>query len=176
MTDLLPPNASPLERAIDAVTARIDALEVPLADLWSPARCPLELLPWLAWALGVETWDADWPEDLKRRACAEAFEVHREKGTPAALERILALIGAVYEFTEGPDGGLDPMTGKVSILNSGSIALDGIEDVKAALDRNKRASFHLEVEFRTGFEAATQLAAGFGALAVVQFGSEGATA
>lgn len=176
MTDLLPPNASPLERAIDAASARIDGLEVPLADLWNPARCPLALLPWLAWALGVETWDADWPAGLKRRACAEAFEVHREKGTVAAIERILDLIGAVYEFTEGPDGGLDPMTGKVSILNSGSIALDGIEDVKAALDHSKRASFRLEVEFLAGFEAAAQLAAGFGTLQVARFGSEGATA
>lgn len=176
MTDLLPPNASPLERAIDAASARIDALDVPLADLWSPDRCPAALLPWLAWALGVETWDADWPEALKRRACAEAFEVHREKGTLAAIKRVLRLIGAVYEYTEGPDGGLAPMTAKVSILNSGSIALDGIDDVKASLDRVKRASLQLQVEILSGFDATMQLSAGFGTLSIARFGSEGAAA
>ena len=115
MTDLLPANATPVERAVDGASARLDELPVPLKDLWSAERCPLALLPWLAWTLGAETWDPDWPESLKRRTCAEAFQVHREKGTVAALRRVLALVGAVYDYVEGPDGGLDPMTAKVSM-------------------------------------------------------------
>lgn len=176
MTDLLPPNATPLERAVDAASARLDELEFPLRDLWNPARCPLALLPWLAWTLAVETWDPGWPADLKRRACAEAFLVHREKGTYAAVRRVLRLIGAVWNYVEGPDGGLAPMTAKVSILNSESIELDDIADVRAALGRAKRASLQLEVEIAAGFAANTHAAAGFGALQVIRFGSEGATA
>ena len=176
MTDLLPPNATPLERAVDAASARLDELEIPLRDLWNPARCPLALLPWLAWTLAVESWDPDWPADLKRRACAEAFLVHREKGTYAAIRRILRLIGAIWKYVEGPDGGLATMTAKVSILNSESIALDDIADVRAALDRAKRASLHLEVEIESGFAASAHLAAGFGTLQVIRFGSEGAAA
>lgn len=173
---LLPPNATPLERAVDAASARIDGLDVPLADLWSPDRCPLAALPWLAWALGVETWQPDWPESLKRRACAEAFEVHAEKGTVAALQRVLALIGAVYDYTEGPAGGLQRMAAKVSILNSSAIELDGLDEVTAALGRVKRASLHLDVEILSGFGAQARLAAGFGTLSIVRFGSEGAPA
>ena len=178
MRDLLPPNASPTERAVDAASARIDELDVPLRHLWSPARCPRALLPWLAATLGVETWDPDWPEATKRRFCAEAFKVHREKGTAAAIRRVLRLIGAVYDYTEGPDAsaGLGAMEAKVSILNSESIALDSIDGVRAALGRAKRASVHLEVEILAGFRASTHAAAGFGTLTVIRFGSEGATA
>lgn len=175
MTDLLPFNATPLERAVDAASARIDELEVPVRDLWSPSRCPLALLPWLAWALGVETWDPGWPEALKRQFCAEAFQVHREKGTVAAIRRVLCLIGAVYDYAEGPNAGLAAMTAKVTILNSESIQLDDIVDVTAALDRVKRASLHLTVEILSGFTGAAHLAAGFSALQVIDFGTaEGA--
>ena len=171
MTDLLPFSATPLERAVDGASARIDELDVPVRDLWDPGKCPLALLPWLAWGLGVETWEPDWPEAVKRQFCAEAFEVHRERGTAAAIRRVLSLIGAVYDYVEGPDGGLDPMTAKVSVLNSEAINLDGLDDVKAALDSVKRASVHLTVEFRTGFEGSLHLAAGFAALQAIDFGA-----
>ncbi len=174
MSDLLPPNATPLERAVDAASARLDELEVPLRDLWNPARCPLALLPWLAWTLGVESWDPDWPAQLKRRACAEAFSVHREKGTWAAIDRVLRLIGALWKRTEWPDGGLAPMTARISVLNSESIALDSIAELRALIDRAKRASLQLEVEIAAGFAANTHAAAGFGTLQVIRFGSEGA--
>lgn len=173
MSDLLPRNATPMERAVDAAAARLDELEVPVRDLWNPARCPLALLPWLAWALGVEAWNPGWPGAVKRQACAEAFEVHREKGTAAALRRILRLIGAVYEYTEGPDGGLAPMTAKVTILNSESINLDGIDSAKRAFDSAKRASVRLEVEVASGFDGCLCGPSGFGALQVASFGSEG---
>ena len=174
MTDLLPPNATLLERAVDAASARLDELGVPVSDLWNPARCPLALLPWLAWSLAVESWDPDWPAELKRRACAEAFAVHREKGTVAAINRILRLIGAVWSYVEGPDGGLAPMTAKVSILNSESIELDDIADVRTTLGHAKRASLRLDIEIQAGFAANSYAAAGFGTLQVIRFGSEGA--
>lgn len=170
MTDLLPFIAAPLERAVDGASARIDELDVPVRDLWDPALCPPALLPWLAWALGVETWDPEWPEALRRQFCAEAFEVHKERGTVAAIKRLLDLIGAVYDYVEGPAGGLQPMTAKVIILNSEAINLGGIDDVKLALDGVKRASVHLTVEFQAGFEGSLQLAAGFAALQAIDFG------
>ena len=174
MSDLLPPNATPTERAVDAASTRIDEIDVPLRHLWNPARCPLALLPWLAWGLGVEAWDPDWPPALKRQACAEAFQVHREKGTVAAISRILRLIGAVWNYVEGPAGGLAPMTAKVQILNSESIELDSLGEVRAVLDRAKRASLQLDIEMLAGFNADAYAAAGFSALQVVRFGSEGA--
>ena len=53
--DLLPANATPLERALAETTARLSDVAVPIRDLWSPENCPTELLPWLAWALSVDS-------------------------------------------------------------------------------------------------------------------------
>ena len=58
---LLPPHRSELELAIEAVQARLGDVTVPVAKLWDAAQCPEALLPWLAWALSVDTWDTLWP-------------------------------------------------------------------------------------------------------------------
>ena len=58
MPSLLPPNATVLETATEeAMHQPISAINVPVRDLWNPAKCPLTLLPWLAWALSVDEWD-----------------------------------------------------------------------------------------------------------------------
>lgn len=62
MISLLPPNATELERALELlIDARIGDISTPLRDLWSAENCPEALLPWLAWALSVDQWSADWP-------------------------------------------------------------------------------------------------------------------
>ena len=99
---LLPPNATALERAAaDAIGARFDA-PVPIRDLWSPERCPAALLPWLAWALSVDVWDAAWPEATRRRVIAESLAIHRIKGSRASVERAIAAMDlGVVEIVEG---------------------------------------------------------------------------
>lgn len=94
MSDLLPPNAAPLERAVADVLAKIDTLPLPLRDLWRPQTCPVELLPWLAWTLSVDHWDATWSTAVKRQVIAESIELHRHKGTPWAVERALVVAGS----------------------------------------------------------------------------------
>ncbi|MDO5631140.1 MAG: phage tail protein I [Paracoccus sp. (in: a-proteobacteria)] len=91
MTSLLPPNSTATERAAEAVTDR--PVPVPVADLWSADRCPAAHLPWLAWALSVDDWDPDWPEDTQRAVIAASVEVHRCKGTVWAMRRALAVAG-----------------------------------------------------------------------------------
>ena len=97
---LLPPNATPLERALEQALARIEDVPVSVDTLWDPWRCPADLLPWLAWAWSVDEWDADWPEEVKRRVIATSPEVHRLKGTRAAVERALKAIGVFAEIVE----------------------------------------------------------------------------
>lgn len=87
---LLPSNATPLERAFEQMAARVAEVPTPIRELWNPQTCPLELLPWLAWALSTDRWDPNWNEDQKRTAVAQAIEVQRTKGTPAAIDKILA--------------------------------------------------------------------------------------
>lgn len=90
---LLPPNATAQERAIEAAIARMVDVPVPIGDLWSPEKCPAELLPWLAWAFGVDEWETDWPEEAKRAAIRDSVAIHRKKGTVWAIRRVLRNAG-----------------------------------------------------------------------------------
>ena len=89
MTSILPPNATPTERAIEKTEEHIDGLDVQIDTLWDPWRCPAKFLPWLAWAYSVDTWDPDWAEDIKRRVIDQSFAVHQRKGTRGAIRRAL---------------------------------------------------------------------------------------
>lgn len=92
MLALLPPHRGAVEMALThAATAR--ALPVPIDTLWDSARCPSNLLPWLAWTLGVEDWDTAWSEARKRAVITEAVAIHRMRGTVAAVRRVLRLAG-----------------------------------------------------------------------------------
>lgn len=93
MSSLLPPNATPAETGLATALARIGEIAVPVDRLWDADACPAELLPWLAWALSVDTWDETWPEDTRRAVIKASMAVHKIKGTPAAIQRALAACG-----------------------------------------------------------------------------------
>ncbi len=90
---LLPPNATAQEIALDGATARIGEVPTPLRDVWNPDACPTELLPWLAWAFGVDEWDADWPDDAKRNTIRNAVAIQRRKGSVWSIKRAIADAG-----------------------------------------------------------------------------------
>ncbi len=97
---LLPPNATPLQRAIEATGARVGDIAVPLDTLWNPATIDAQWLPWLAWGLSVDNWDADWSEAEKRRQIADAIALHRIKGTRASVETVAARFDQLIEIVE----------------------------------------------------------------------------
>jgi len=91
---LLPSNATAAEFAVEQTTARIGELNPqPIHDQWNPWACPENLLPWLAWAFNVDEWDADWPEEFKRRTIAESVAIHRRKGTLSSIRRVIQNAG-----------------------------------------------------------------------------------
>ena len=87
---LLPPNATPLERALDGAIARVSAIDAPIGTLFDPATIAAAWLPWLAFGLSVDSWDADWTEADKRAAVAGSIALHRTKGTRRSVETVLA--------------------------------------------------------------------------------------
>ncbi|MFY9350385.1 MAG: phage tail protein I [Sphingobium sp.] len=98
---LLPPNATPFERAMSlAGAARIDAVPIAVDRLWNPQTCPADLLPWLAWGLSADIWDPDWSEAQKRAAIAAAIDFQRRKGTPASLRSVLDRFDPLIEVVE----------------------------------------------------------------------------
>lgn len=144
---LLPQNATPQEKALAATQGRISNIPVGrLAALWDPDECPAELLGVLAWSLGATEWDPDWPEEVRRAALREMPRIHAERGTWAAVDRVLALAEAVAEIEEGPDAsaGLEAMQGRIRIHNSDSLT-QSVAHVTAAIERAKRMTFHIEI-------------------------------
>lgn len=97
---LLPPNSTALERALEAATARLGALPVPLRSLVDPDTCPLPLLPYLAWAVSIDAWSSDWPEPVKRARVRRAIEIQRLKGTAASVRAVVESFGGGVALRE----------------------------------------------------------------------------
>lgn len=97
---LLPPNATRLERALEAGAARLGDVSAPIDTLVDPATIAASALPWLAYGLSVDFWDTAWSEAMKRRTVAESIAQHRIKGTRASVEHVLARIDRLATVLE----------------------------------------------------------------------------
>ena len=97
---LLPTGSSPLEVAAAQACADIEAMPVPLRQLWNAQTCPVALLPYLAWAWSVDRWDSGWSESTKRSVVAASEYVHRHKGTIGSLRRIVEPLGYLIRIIE----------------------------------------------------------------------------
>lgn len=99
-SSLLPPGSSALERRLSEACSGISDLSVPLRDLWNPNTCPVNFLPYLAWAFSVDSWDESWSETEKRSVIGEAFWIHQRKGTVAAIRRVIEKMGYSMSIEE----------------------------------------------------------------------------
>lgn len=97
---LLPSGSTQLEIAAAQALSQTGNIPVPLRQLWDPDTCPLELLPYLAWAFSVDRWDENWTESAKRSAVHAAWFVHKHKGTIGALRRVVEPLGYLIRVTE----------------------------------------------------------------------------
>lgn len=98
-TSILPPNATPLQRAIEtALKVRPNPRVV--RDLFDPKTCPADLLPWLAWQLGVRRWDNGWPLSVRRERVRRAAEIQRKKGTIGAVRAAVSVFGGNIAIRE----------------------------------------------------------------------------
>jgi len=161
MNSLLPPNVTPLERAAEQVMVRLESIPVPLSQLWNPDTCPAPLLPWLAWAVSVDHWEATWPEAIKRQLIRSALSVARHKGTAASMREVIASFGGSMHLVEwwqtDPPG--PPHTFELILTLSGQ---DGsptsaafVDEVIAAVRRVKPARSHFT--FTQGVQAHAQI-------------------
>lgn len=159
---LLPRNSTQLERDLELLIARSSDLPLAIKTLWDPWECPASLLPWLAWANSVDDWQESWPETVKRRVIADAFDVHRYKGTPYAVQKALDSLGvktSIYEWWE-PTGSGQRGTMTVSALLNENIAGAGeglinaqmLRLITTAVNNSKRGSIHYDLELGIYFE------------------------
>ena len=148
MNSLLPPNATDLERRVEAVNSAIASIPVPLRDLWNADTCPLELLPWLAWQLSIDAWKSYWPESIKRERVRQALAIQRRKGTVESVRSVVQSFGGSVElrewFQSEPRG--VPGTFELGLTppeqGSPEATAAFVDDVIAEVERTKPVSRH----------------------------------
>lgn len=99
---LIPANYPRYGRAVDEANARLIDVPVPVGDMWNPWKAPAVVLPFLAWALSVDVWVEEWPEEKKRAVIAASFDLHRHKGTLGGIKDHVALLGSEVTLAVTP--------------------------------------------------------------------------
>lgn len=143
---LLPGNAIPLERHAAQALAHIQRVPIPLRQLCNPDNCPVDLLPYLAWAFSVDRWDSSWLESTKRAAIRASFVIHSRKGTIGALRRVVEPLGYLIEVIEWwetlPEGTPGTFALEVGVLDTG-ITEAMYQELTFLIDDAKPVSRHL---------------------------------
>ena len=97
---LLPLGSTPLEKRAAEILKSAVENPIVIADLINPDKCPVHLLPYLAWAFSVDKWDENWSEEVKRIAIKQSFFIHKRKGTINAVRRVVEPIGYMVNLKE----------------------------------------------------------------------------
>jgi len=141
---LLPPGSSALERRLAQACSGISGLNVPLRDLWNPDACPVNFLPYLAWAFSVDRWDESWAESVKRKVVKDAFYIHQHKGTISAIRRVVEPLGYLIRVIEWWKTNDEPGTFRldVGVLDTG-ITEEMYHELERVIADAKPCSRHL---------------------------------
>jgi phage tail P2-like protein len=143
---LLPRKASQLEHLAAVALAQIEHTPIPLRQLWNPMQCPVEFLPYLAWAFSVDRWDSKWTEATKRAAIRASYYIHSHKGTIGALRRVVEPLGYLIEVLEWwqtvPEGVPGTFALKVGVLETG-ITDEMYQELTFLIDDAKPRSRHM---------------------------------
>lgn len=152
---LLPKNTTPLLRAIALANADLEEIQIPIRSLINPELCPMEFLPFLAWALTVDRWDDNWSEKTKRQVVKDSYYTHKTKGTRASLERIAAAMGYDFSIEEWYESETPAERGSFIIhlsLGSTGITQATIEEFTRLVDdarpESRRATLQMQLDIK----------------------------
>ena len=144
---LLPANSKPLEHALATITAKLEPIPVPFANIWDVDNAPDSLLPFLAFAWSVDEWNDNWTDEVKRAVIKNSLWVHERKGTLGAVKRALAAMNydtSVIEwFEKEPHGRAG--TFSIEVRPTQGVIADSILQIRAVIDAVKRLSAHYDV-------------------------------
>ncbi|HEB9105543.1 TPA: phage tail protein I [Klebsiella aerogenes] len=141
---LLPPSASAWMRGAEAATAKLSGITVAIRTLWTPTACPVDLLPYLAWALSVDRWDKNWPAEKKIASIQQSYWLHRRKGTRAAVRRVIEDMGFSATFAEWFDVGDEPGTFRLEIdVNDVGLTPKTLDELNRLIDGARPVSRHI---------------------------------
>jgi phage tail P2-like protein len=156
---LLPPNATVLETALALTGTRLSDIVLPLEDLWNPLTCPATALPWLAWSLSVDAWNAEWSDERKRAATAQAIATHRRKGSVTVVREALAAIDTLARLIEWHEASprLTPHTAQIRLPVVDAEGVAGGTRCSAATTAQILADVTRVAPVRTHFEVVLDL-------------------
>ncbi|MCX2689615.1 phage tail protein I [Pseudomonas sp. DCB_CB] len=162
---LLPHNATPLERSLEAASEQGIDPEI-IRGIADSTRCPPDFLPWLGWAWKVEGWEAANTNAQRRELVREAIPVHKTKGTVGAIRRVLKAVRVNADFKEWhqiPNAA--PYTFQVTAWanenreGEGSIISPQLgERIRALVDSAKNERSHYEFRLGARFDGGFVLA------------------
>lgn len=165
MPSILPPNATPLMRALERVIETAFDIDDGIDRINNPDTCPARFLPFLAWAYSVDVWRPQWPEHIQRARIKASLSVHRRKGTAAAVREVVASFGGSMVLREWfelstPGNPATPYTFEILLnINRGddyTATSDFVDDVIAEVIRTKPERSHFT--FTQGIQARGDIA------------------
>ena len=164
MTSLLPPNSTDLERKL--AEAGKDAFDLPSIRIIKDIdQVPSQFLPFIAWQKSVDYCDENWQEELKRKVIKESRDLHRLKGTPAAIKKALEPFGYEVNIIEWfeVEPNLVPGTFKLEIdLIGKPLNSDTTAEINRLVGETKAASRHVtDIQFTTNSPVPVYIATGY---------------
>lgn len=148
MSELLPPNATAQERALSGAVERIGAVPAAVRQAWNADTSPAAMLPWLAWAFSVDTWDQNWSDAQKRGVIKQSVQVHKHKGTIGAVRDAVNAVGIGAQVVEWhkqiPVG--DPYTFKLKLqADQYPVTMATIQNLLTIVSNTKNLRSHLSI-------------------------------
>ena len=159
MSQLLPLNSTLMERAL-ATAGDLGVDPEIIRGVADSARCPVDFLPWLAWAMSVEGWEAAETEEQQRALIRQSIPIHQHKGTVGAVRRVLKAVGVNAEFKEWTQiAGAVPYTFELiawandNRAGEGSILSEQLfQRLKALVDATKNERSHYTLKIGARFD------------------------
>ena len=141
MSNVLPKNASKLEKQLAELSARIAKIAVPFVAMQHVEDCPAPFLPWLAWSKRVDFWSSAWSDRQKRQAIADSKIYNQRRGTEYSLNIALSQVAASYQIKAwhelNPKG--TPYSFSVQLPTSQPLTIEQAEAILVAIDSAKSA-------------------------------------
>lgn len=142
---ILPNNATPIERGLEAIAGAVLDVPVVFDTLWNPDKCPASHLHILASTFSVDVWNPDWSETTKRAVIKAAPAVHRVKGTRAALTTAIGAFGFGAKIEEWFEYGGNPYTFRLAVrLSDRAWTRDDVAVLYRTAIEAKNVRSHLE--------------------------------
>lgn len=165
MSQLLPHNSTPLERAL-ATAGDLGVDPEIIRGVADSARCPVDFLPWLAWAMSVEGWEAAETEEQQRALIRQSIPIHKHKGTVGAIRRVLKAVGVTADYKEWTQiPGAVPYTFELTAWandnrpGEGSILSPQLfQRLRALVDATKNERSRYKLKLGARFDSALRLA------------------